>query len=157
MIFHCHIATHSDRGMLAFANISGDPFISDEFQLTNFPVPTLDYPNCVAIVPEPEDEPEDGIHHTYPPIPKKPKSEKDKLLSMLPYGLSLLLVVAGLAVVGFFIYQRKAETVLSHTRENFEILSSSDEEEHKIWLSRHNAQNKNPLAYYRPSIDYNTL
>lgn len=132
MIFHCHIAAHSDKGMMSFANITGE-FDEDEHS-SKYPisVPTIEYPYCTSIVPEPDDEepdtPDNSIDNLYPPVPTPPPTKEDTIRTMLPYGITLLLVVAGIAMVAFFLWQRKSDKETQFTREEFEILSSEDEE-----------------------------
>lgn len=126
MIFHCHLASHSDRGMMSFSTITGE-YTDIEAE----PVSTLDYPNCHEIIPEPEDEPatpepsSGPIDVHYPPVEEQP-SKEDKLRKMLPFGISMLLVLMGIAVLAFFLYQHKSEKEVRYAREELESLSSSD-------------------------------
>jgi hypothetical protein len=150
MLFHCHTSHHADKGMMAFANISGeysDPSensgtpdsgtLDSKTPTTKMPVKTVAYQNCYEMIPEPEDEepagptqpeePEGPPDNLYPRVQPKPPTKAEKLRAILPYGISGVLFLLGFAIIGYFVYQHRSEKESSFGREVVDSDESSEE------------------------------
>eukprot|EP01126_Amoeba_proteus_P046866 TRINITY_DN5317_c0_g1_i2.p1 TRINITY_DN5317_c0_g1~~TRINITY_DN5317_c0_g1_i2.p1 ORF type:complete len:252 (-),score=49.57 TRINITY_DN5317_c0_g1_i2:243-998(-) len=106
MLFHCHLALHTDRGMMAMVNITGD---YEPYQPQK--VPTLNYANCSTIThrqsqppPSPSSPPlpppspgtvDDRPSHPPGPLHQHYPTASHQSYHFVAYGIAFFLIVIG--------------------------------------------------------------